>query len=200
MLWIAETDTRNTQSYNMLEDTERYRVELRCLDILKRAGVRVVYRPFPGQDETGVLRALRANPSSNIRIAARGPLVDHIRKADIVVTVSSSGTVWNETLALRRPLVIFSDPSTVRLVPQFANDLAAASRWCTSADEFVATIEQLASNPERFVMDHRDSAVEIFLGRYVVGDGRPVPRVISFLEQVCRAGVPLETWEGTPIA
>jgi len=190
VLWIAEMATRNIVNYALVEDTERYLLEWRCLELLHAAGVDVTYRPYAGQTETsGVLRRLRRERLGNVRISEHATLEQLIRDADVVVSDSASGTAWNEVIALGKPFVLYCEPGTARLASDFAADLARACRWTTTPEEFTSTLEELARGAN-FACDEQD--VERFLERYVLHDGRPADAVASFLQRVCRDREPLE--------
>jgi hypothetical protein len=178
VLWIAELASRNV-FYWLVEDTKRYLLERRCLEVLGSAGVDVIYRPYAADDAGGLARWLRRSGPRSVRIASRkAPIASLIEKSEIVITDTSSGTVWNEVLALGKPLVLYCEPSTIQPLPDFANALAEACTWCRSEDELVHAVERIASGRGPEAADP-----ERFLRRYVLGDGDPVGRVISFLEE-----------------
>jgi hypothetical protein len=179
VLWIAETASRNVVNYALVEDTERYLLERRCLELLDAAGVNVTFRAYPGQWETsGVLGWLRRRGLQRVRVDEHASVRRLIARADLVVSDAASGTVWNEVLALGKPFILYCDPETARLLPDFAADLERACHWCRSEDEFIAELESLTTKS----YDARDQGdVERFLERYVLHHGRPADAVATFL-------------------
>ena len=139
----------------------------------------MTYRPYAADKSGAVARWLRRTGARSVRVAPeRGSIASLVGKADIVITDTSSGTVWNEVLALGKPLVLYCEPSTVQPLPDFANALAEACTWCRSEDELVRAVARIAAGgrPER-------ADPEPFLRRYVLGEGDPVARVVSFLQE-----------------
>lgn len=179
VLWIAETATRNVVNYALVEDTERYLLERRCLELLNDARLDVIFRPYPGQSETsGVLRWLRRHGLERVRVAEHTPLRRLVAWADLVVSDSASGTAWNEVIALGKPFILYCDPETARLRPDFAADLERACHWCRTEDDFLAALEDISAN----AYAAKESVdVERFLERYVLHRGRPGDDVASFL-------------------
>jgi hypothetical protein len=184
VLWVAETATRNVVNYALVEDTDRYLLERGCLELLAGSGLDVTFRPYPGQaDTSGVLRWLHRRGLDGVRIDEITPLRRLIGKADIVVSDAASGTTWNEIIALGKPLVLFCDPETARLRPDFAACLAGACHWCRTSAEFVEALQALADGTYRVC---RRPDVDRYLAKYVLHDGRPAAAVASLLERTTR--------------
>ncbi|MEW6530028.1 MAG: hypothetical protein AB1473_04270 [Thermodesulfobacteriota bacterium] len=184
LLWVGEVSFRNTISPWVVEDTERYCLEERCLQILGSApGHRIVFRPYPHQVEwDGTCRWLKRT-ALQIELDVETPLETLILKSDVVVTDSSSGNVWNEALTIGRPLIVYCDPKQTPLMPHFIADLERACCWCRGNDELVKAVSRLVNDSDRFLTELRRIDTSDFLRKYVLhqDDGRCVQRVLSFL-------------------
>jgi hypothetical protein len=190
ILWIAETATRNTTNYSLVEDTLRYDLERRCLTLLCAGDARVTYRPYAGQAETsGVLRWIERT-GIPVQVAETASLRRLIRDADLVISDSASGSAWKEVLALEKPLLLYCDPSTARPNRQFAEDLRNACDWRTNVEDFAAAVGEVAAGTYAIDVPGRD----VFLTKYVLHRGNPSRRAVEFLECVCRGGVPFHDW------
>jgi hypothetical protein len=113
-----------------------------------------------------------------VRVAEHTPLRRLVAWADLVVSDSASGTAWNEVIALGKPFILYCDPETARLRPDFAADLERACHLCRTEDDFLAALEDISAN----AYAAKESVdVERFLKRYVLHRGRPGDDVASFL-------------------
>ena len=198
VLWVGELSSRNTFGGSLqVEDTTRYSLQRQCLQILGNAShVRVIYRPSPYMpDWQAIPYWLKRAKIPSIRTKVTQPLDDLIRSSDVVITDTSSGTVWNEVLALKKPLILYCDPGQTRLMPHFAADLERACYWCKSKEALVAAVHQLVTGGNNFVAELRDIDATTFVRNYVLHDGQCVSRVLSFLNQVCRNKHSVDNWE-----
>ncbi|PIQ83371.1 MAG: hypothetical protein COV75_07795 [Candidatus Omnitrophica bacterium CG11_big_fil_rev_8_21_14_0_20_63_9] len=202
VLWIAERSTRNTTKGAIIkEDTARYLLQTRCLELLASAAhVRVTYRPHGGQVAwDGTTRWLAQRRFASIRVEASGarPLEELIRTSDMVLSDAHSATAWNEVLALGKPLLLYYNPEQTPLTPKFSADLERACVWCRSPEAFFATVQQLALEGQAFVAQARRPEASVFLQRYVLNgsDGRCAQRAASFLSHVCRDKRSVEDWQ-----
>jgi hypothetical protein len=192
VIFVAEASFENAVGTFLVEDTERYRLECECLSILGTApGIRVTYRPFPGSEARGgTAEWLSRMTFDRVQIRAIGPLDRLITAHDVVVSDVSSSTVWNETLALGVPLVLYCDPRQTPLAEEFMADLEQACHWCRTPDELLAALRRLADDGPAFVDELRTLDTETFLRKYVLhrDDGHVVDRVLRTLEEVRAAG------------
>ncbi len=198
VLWVGEISSRNTFSGSLqVEDTARYSLQRQCLQILGNAPhVRVIYRPSPYQpDWQATPHWLKRANIPSIRIKVTQALDDLIRSSDVVITDTSSGTVWNEVLALNRPLILYCDPGQTRLMPRFAADLERACYWCKSKEALVAAVRRLVVGGDKFVAALREFDTTTFVRNYVLHDGQCVSHVLSFLNRVCRNKQSVDEWE-----
>ncbi len=191
VLWVADTSYRNTVAATcIVEDTARFRLQKNCLGILASGrDVRVVYRPFPFKREwQATPRWLSRFGPAGVTVDVSSPISSLISGADVVVVDSASNTVWDEIVALGKPMVVYCDPRMLR--PHFAQDLERACRWCKSPDELQETIQRLASDLGAFMGKEQSAPREEFLRRYVLHDGECVSRVLSFMDQTCSGQKP----------
>lgn len=183
VLWISEFPSQNiVGAWFAVEDTERYELERRCLTLLAPRA-QVTYRAFPGQWEALGVADWLTRSRLPIRIDDRTPLERLIRRADVVVTDASSSTIWNETLALDVPLILYCDPRQTPLGDAFAADLEVACRWCRTPDELTEVVRRLAEEPQELLAELRERDAQRFLERYVLhrDDGRCVERALDAL-------------------
>ena len=183
LLWIAEISTLNTSGSDFqLEDTRRYRLQTRALERLgSTSGLHVTFRPYPGKEPDGTTAWIRRR-QPGIAIDTTRAMGDALAETDLVISDSSSGTAWNEVLAMRLPLVLFCDPAQTALVPSFATVLDAACLWCRSDADLLAAVDRLALDPQGFLARERRDPTT-FLDQYVLpqdGPG-PVARTVAFL-------------------
>lgn len=188
VLWIAELTSRNTFAATFIvEDTERYALESRMLARLANARrIRVTYRPFPGQEQISGVAHRLARLHPRVRVAATGSLVPLIQSSDIVVTDTTSGTTWNEVIALGKPLILYCDPDQTPLVDRFAGDLERACVWCRTHADLEEAVERLAREGAAFVQEVAARDTTDFLRLYVLhrDDGRCVDRALSCLAEL----------------
>ncbi|NJL53859.1 hypothetical protein HC928_01040 [bacterium] len=200
VLWIGEASTQNTVAGAFqVEDTTRYSLQKQCLSILSESKLlHTVYRPFPGALKIQATPLwLKMQQLKSLSIDTSQSLVSLIQASDLVIVDSSSGTTWNEVIALQTPLIVYCDPNQTRLMPNFSDDLNKACYWCQTTDELVRAVRRLANEGEAFVQELRQFDTSNFIRKYILyrEDGQCVHRVVSFLEQVCRDRQPLEQWQ-----
>jgi hypothetical protein len=190
VLVLGESSSGNTLGASFaLEDTERYRVEREVIDVLANSPrIRVTYRPFPIDPVETAVPAWIARDRPDVAVALAGPKDDwslrrHFAVADVAVTALSSGTVWNEALAVDVPLVVYCDPRQTILADDFAADLDQACLWARTSADFIAAARRLADDPDAFLADLRARNAKSFLERYVLhrDDGRCVERALEAL-------------------
>ncbi len=188
----------------MIEDTERYLLETQCLRILGSAdNLRVIYRPHHFQVAwDGTTHWIERAHLHSVRTDSTTPLDALIWNADMVISDNTGGTIWNEVLALKKPLILYCDPCRTRLSPHFVPDLERACYWCKSGEELVAAVRRLADEGAAFVAELRRIDTTAFICRYVLhrDDGQCVQRVVSFLNAVCRNGQSVDDWESSRLA
>ena len=202
VLWISEATTGNTTGGTFqVEDTERYTQQRRCLEQLGRAThLRVTFRPYRSQCAVDGTTNWLATSGLPILVDVARPLAELIRAADIVISDNSSGTVWNETLALGKPMILYCDPQQTSLMPHFATDLAYACWWCRSGEDLLLAVGRLADEGATFVAEVARRDARAFLRDYVLNGEDAlscVRRVVTFLNMVCRHGQSVEEWEQT---
>ena len=201
VLWIAESSTMNTlgNTAGQVEDTKRYLLQKRCLEILGRANnVRVTYRPYQGNMHIeGTWHWLQRTKFSSIRTNASQPLEELIRSSDVVIADLASGTTWAEVIGLKKPLILYCDPDQVPLAPDFIPDLERACYWCKSEDALVAAVRRLLIERETFVAELQQIDTAAFLRDHVLHreDGLCLQRVVSFLNNVCRNKQSVDEWQ-----
>lgn len=188
ILWIAEASHRNVLAGAWtVEDTKRYLLEKQCLSVLASSKMlNVTFRPYPHQvmwDGTCRWISVSGLPA---KVDTRTPLKELILAADIVITDTSSGNVWNEVLVLDRPLILYCDPKVTLLFPHFARDLEGSCHWCKSENELVDAIRRLAADGPAFLTELRSIDASDFVRNYVLHmvDGKCVERVMSFLNDI----------------
>lgn len=172
VLWVAETSTFNTDSSGfVVEDTTRFAMEREGLQLLARSGsFDVCYRPYPGTEhKVATVDWIRRMELPRVRIDSRSPMATLIADADLIVTMTSSGTVWNEVLAFEAPLLLFCERDHPHLYPAFADAVDRACIWCQSRAAFEASLATLAADPARVIaLWHRPSAD--FVAQFVLPD------------------------------
>jgi hypothetical protein len=185
VLWLGEYVTNNAYAYGMGEDTHRYLVEAHALQRLSAASqLDVTFRPYPGQVTTNDVVDLIDRKRLQITVDTVRPLPELISHADIVITDTHSGTVWNQVLAAGAPLVIACDPADFTLDEEFAAELSRACCVCTSDSSLADLLQRLAHEPREVVAELRRQDPRRFLERYVLQHGDPVSRVVSLVESM----------------
>lgn len=190
VLWAAELSTSNTASSGWLvEDTTRFAMERQGLELLARAGsFEVCYRPHPGNErDVATVGWLQRADLSGVRVDSSSPMAGLIAEADVVVTMSSSGTIWNEVLAFAKPLLLFCERDHPGLYPVFAETLERACIWCQSRDAFESALATLAADPLGTVAAWRRPTAA-FVARFVLPDDQKMcaGRVYDVLNLVAR--------------
>jgi hypothetical protein len=183
VLWVAERPTANALSFDLGEDTRRFFDERDALRILtESAGISLTYRPTPGVERSGGIVDWLEATDARLVVDAETPIADLVAAADLVITDTHSGTVWNEVLGCGCPLVLFAEAGTLRPAPGYAEALATACQWYTDRDAFLDAVHELSSDPIAFVrrLARRDASA--FVEAYVLHRGDPVQNVLAFFE------------------
>lgn len=173
LLYLGEYSSGNDDSGLFLtEDTRRYRQQVTLLTRFKELGFEVTFRPFPGGLEE------QATPwfcrQSGIAVDRNTSLQRLLSRHQLVVTDSSSGTVWNEVLWSGLPLVVLLQPGQPALKPEFESALRAAGHLCHQPEE---VLEVVGRGPRP------GSGVGPFLARYYNSPGQ-VERLSQALRRV----------------
>ena len=189
VLWIAEITTGNTTSGSFaIEDTERYLRQKECLEMLGgQAHVKVVYRPYAYfVPLEGTTRWIARSGLKNISVDCSKALTKLIAQADIVITDTSSNTVWDEVLVMDKPMIVYCDPRQTLLLPQFREDLEKVCCWCKTGYELVGVIREFIEDGGGFIKRLRRKGANEFIEKYAIhkADGKCVERVVSFLENI----------------
>ena len=193
VLWIGEISTRNVIGGTFqVEDTRRYLLQRQCLQTLSNSNnLRVTYRPYPHQIGWDGTSRWLTHVNSRLRLDEWRPLGELLAASDVVITDSSSSTVWNEVLALKRPLILYCAPDQTPLLPRFVAELEQACYWCKSQEAMVRAIARLACEGRAFVAELGQIDATAFIRTYVLHreDGLCcVDRVLSFLGEIGRNG------------
>jgi hypothetical protein len=191
VLWVAELSTQNLWGgVYQVEDTKRYRLQKRCLEILNaRRGVCVTYRPYPHQvDWDGTARWIWRKRPRGVRVDICHQLEDLIQESDVVITDATSNTTWNEAIAMRRPLICYLDPTQTPLSPHFAADLDRACHWCQAEESLIDACHRLAAEGKHFLADINRRDPADYLCRYVLHrpNSDPVSEAIVVLRRLIR--------------
>lgn len=188
VVWAGDYSKRNgINSGTEIEDTARYRLETECLSILSRStALRVSFRPFPGDMAAQATPAwLRRMKLPNITINTHSRMVDLMRRADILITISSSGTVWNEALLLGRPMIAYSNPIYTKMSEEFVEELNNACFLCRNDQDLKAAMEQFADEGAAFFARFAHKTSASYLQKYVLHHGDCAAKASRFLAETC---------------
>jgi hypothetical protein len=186
ILWIAETTTKNTHVATLTEDTKRYRIQKRCLEVLSaHEHVRVVYRPLPDQvSHDGTSCWIRRMRIPTLSTDSSSLLEDLINNCNLVISDISSPTTWAEVIGLKKPLILFCDPLQTLITDAFALDLEKVCIWCKSEEELYAAIDQLVTDPGRMYADIQDKETDTFIEKYILHKGSCALETCRFLRSL----------------
>ena len=108
----------------------------------------------------------------------------------LIITDNAASTVWNETIAFGKPLILFCDPQQTLLMPFFAADLEEACFWCKTETELINAVQRLSNTGSEFLSDLRRTDTTSYLENYVLyrNDGDSKQRVVDFLKALRRQG------------
>jgi hypothetical protein len=166
-----------------IEDTVRYTLETRLLATLSQSdSVRVIYRPFPGDLQAQGTPAwiARARPAG-IEVDTSSKIAALLSRTDLLVTTSTSGTLWNEALALGIALVAYIDPLYTVTRGRYRDDLATACIVCGNAAELEAVTAQMATEGKSFLDRFAAKEPSHFLRDYVLADDACASAATRFL-------------------
>ena len=191
ILWIAETSTRNRLSVPFtLEDTERYLIQKKGLEILAGAKhLRVIFRPVRATlPWEGTTRWLNNTRLSSIKVDVKKPLQDLIHGSDIIISSTASPTTWEEVIGLKKPMILFTKAPMSSYADYFIRDLQKSCLWCRSEQSLYIALRRLVSEGTDFIADLQQLDTTDFIRNYVLyeDDGRCVQRVLSVLKTVCQ--------------
>ena len=197
VLWLSDTSFGNTRTHEFRgEETARYRLQKKCLDILlSGTNLRVTFRPLAGFSHyLGTASWLAGQGYHRVCVDEHTSLDDLLTAADVVISDSASSSVWNESIAFKTPVILYCDPSCTPLRSHFAPDVEEAFHWCKNEDEFVAAMRRLVTEGAEFVVELNKTDTSRFLEKYVLhrDDGRCEHRVISFLNSLSDNGISIE--------
>lgn len=193
VLWISDKSFGNTIGHHFVpEDTRRYLLQQRCLKILNNGNnVQVTFRPFRTNEETiGTVRWLERCEYTAIKVDINSSLEELIRISDVIIADNSASTVWNETIAFGKPLILFCDPQQTLLMPHFAADLEEACFWCKTETELIHAVQRLSDAESDFLSDLRRTDTTSYMENYILyrNDGDSKQRAVEFLKALCSHG------------
>lgn len=191
VLWLSDTSFANTRTYEFREeDTRRYCMQKRCLEILMGAPtLHITFRPLPGSSRyLGTPAWLECQQHPRIRVDENHSLDKLLCEADVVITDSASSTVWNEAIAFGKPVILYCNLSCTPLMHHFVSDVEQTFYWCRNEMEFTAAMDRLATQGTEFVTELQKIETSAFLENYVLhrDDGQCAQRIISALSTVSR--------------
>ncbi|MDP6771799.1 MAG: hypothetical protein QF704_13955, partial [Anaerolineales bacterium] len=186
VLWITDKSYGNTVGHdNRLEDTSRYLLHKRCIEILgKCTGVELTLRPFKSTEEMlGTVRWINSEKKLDVRIDAISSLDDLLTENDLVITDNTASTVWNEAIVFGKPLILFCDPEQTILMHDFIRDLEQSCCWCRTEKELIDAIEKLIREGSEYVRELSQIDTSQYIKKYVLhsDDCRATDRAVRFL-------------------
>jgi hypothetical protein len=189
VLWITDKSYGNTIGQdNRIEDTSRYLLHKRCLDVLgKCPDIKLTLRPFKSTEEMlGTIRLINSDPNLDVNIDTISTLDDLICEHDIVITDNTASTVWNEAIVFGKPLILFCDPEQTFLMDHFTYDLERSCCWCRTENEFIDAVKMLVREGSQYVNKLHQIDTSKYIKKYILhsSNGRPVDRIVSFLNEM----------------
>jgi hypothetical protein len=184
VVFAGDVTYRNTLTAGTeIEDTARFELETLALATLARAtGIHVTYRPFPAHlDAQGTPAWLARQAFANVSSDARTPMATLLRDADLVITLSSSGTLWNESIAQGVPLVAYADPAYTVLSAEFRASLSRAALLCESRAQFAAALDDIAARGAVALGGFAEKPRAEFLRDYVLANGECARAAVGIL-------------------
>jgi hypothetical protein len=185
VVFAGDVSLRNTVTAGTeIEDTARYALETRALSLLAASRqLDLVYRPFPADLPAQGTPDWLARHFRQIPTASRIRTPDLLERTDLLVTLSTSGTLWNEALALGVPLLAYVDPAYTPLSASYRESLAGAALVCASPAEFLEVIGRVAAEGGAYAgLAPKDSAR--FLRDYVLTDDDCVASAVKLLATI----------------
>jgi hypothetical protein len=185
VLWVGDLALRFWTSGTEIEDTARFRLEKACLRRLSDGhNLAVTYRPFPGDvPAQATPQWLSREGITRIRTNVSGALHRLLLRFDLVITISTSGTVWSEVLARGIPLIAYVNPSYTKVYEEAKKLLRDACIVCESDAEMEAVVEQIVGMGPGFLTRFEGKVAAPFLTQYVVHEGDCVRRALGVVSQ-----------------
>lgn len=189
VLWVGEYSGQNLiAASSQMEDIERYELETSSLSLLGQCeDLEVLFRPYPGQqDFVGVCAWLDRTRLSSVRVDFSRPLPELLDWADVVVSSTSADTIWMESIALKKPLVLCCDPRQTPLAPHYMQDMKQCMLWCPDSATMLEAMRGLAARGKDFLAEIPVNH-DRYLREYVLGDaGDVAERVARFIRERAR--------------
>ena len=188
IVWIADLSTGNTHVGTLTEDTRRYGIQKRCLELLSSIqDVKIVYRPLALQvSHDGTSRWVTNKNYAHMVVDAYTPLEELISTSDLVIIDASSPTTWGEVLGLKKPFILYCDPGQTPIKETGIPDLQKVCRWCRSEEELIDSIMDLSPDPRGFISKMESVDTDFFLKKYILHEGDCAERVCSFIVSLLR--------------
>jgi hypothetical protein len=114
-----------------------------------------------------------------------------LRQTDLLVTLSTSGTLWNEALALGVPLVAYANPAFTKLKTQYRDDLSRACIVCANETELAAIVRHVAAEGRSFLTRFAVKSSAAFLRDYVFAGGGSAQAVVRLLAEIRAVPAPV---------
>lgn len=189
VLWVTDKSYGNTIGHdNRIEDTRRYLLHKRCLDLLgKCPDLKLTFRPFKTTEEMlGTTRLINSDPNLDVNIDTASTLDNLINEHDLVITDNTASTVWNEAIVFGKPLILFCDPEQTFLMDHFIYDLERSCCWCRTDNEFIDAVKMLVREGSQYVNKLRQIDTSKYIEKYILhsSDRKPVKRIVSFLNEM----------------
>tara|TARA_B100001964_G_C14236928_1_gene602923 strand:+ start:258 stop:2267 length:2010 start_codon:yes stop_codon:yes gene_type:complete len=191
VLWISEKSYGNTIGQDQRsEDTRRYLLQKKYLNLLGACDqLKVTFRPMSDTVKIlGTVLYIEQEPHLSINVDTTSNMDNLLLNSDIVITDISSSTVWNETIAFQKPLILYCNPQQTPLMSHFKSDLELACCWCSTEDDFLDALQRLTVDGKEYVAELRKVDTSDYLQRYVVhcNDGKSTERVNTFLKEISK--------------
>jgi hypothetical protein len=193
VVFAGDVSFRNTLTAGTeIEDTFRYKLEREVLtELALGPRLQVVYRPFPADlSSQGTPAWLSRARLDNVSIDASSRTAALLRRSELLITLSTSGTLWNEALALGVPLVAYLDSRFTSVREEYFADLRNACIVCTSAEELRELASSVATEGREFLRRFVVKRPDVFLQRYVLADGLSSDKVSDFVGAALHARLP----------
>jgi len=171
ILWVSEGTSHNTYSlWYQSEDVLRFKFQINAVKkLLTLKNINFIFRPIPNQcSDLSTPDWIRENYSNSlVNITSR--FVDLVSWADIVITDVHANTTWDEVLTLNKPLILYLNPQTTKLMPEYSRDLEGALVWCRDETSFLGELEKLSLDPNEYICRYNKNS-SIYLSKYSKSD------------------------------